>query len=82
MNSNSIPVRVPSVWMCHTFRHGWLNLAKIRKLQICSDIKNTPAILITWDNGDDELFKGDDAELILRDWKEAANKYIHPFERN
>lgn len=75
-------IKIPTIWSCHTRDYGWLNLAKARRVQPCPDIKKQPCILITWENGDEELFRGDDAQLIMRSWLDAVDKYIHPYEGN
>lgn len=45
----------------------WLNLALIRRLQI---ELAPPTVVITWNSGDNSLYRGDKAKAIIEAWSE------------
>lgn len=75
-------IKIPTIWSCKTENYGWLNLAKARKIQPASDMKKQPCVLVTWENGDEEVYGGKDAECILESWLLAVDKYITPYSQN
>jgi hypothetical protein len=66
----------PTIWSCKTPNSGWLNLAQVRQLHL--GFTKQSAILsvwITWSNGSQQFFEGDDAKAIINSWQEASQKY-------
>lgn len=47
----------------------WLNLALIRRLQ--TELLPNVAVVITWENGDNTVYRGDKARAIIEAWNEV-----------
>ncbi|BAY08605.1 hypothetical protein [Calothrix sp. NIES-2098] len=69
-------ISVKSVFTCKTPGSGWLNLAQVRQLQHspAGDAFKQDLVVITWHNGDNQPFQGEDATAILQAWEEAQNR--------
>ena len=64
-------IKVPSVYSCKLPNGEWLNLALVRRLQFESD----PAVaIVTWANGDSQVYNDDQALAIFQAWEEAPTK--------
>jgi len=61
-------IKVPSVFTCKLPGGEWLNLALIRRLQ--AEYIPTTTVLITWDNSDTSIYRGDKAIAIIEAWSE------------
>ena len=62
-------IKVPSVFSVKLPGGEWLNLALIRRLELKSD---PFALVVTWENGDNQEYRGDKALAILEAWEEAS----------
>jgi hypothetical protein len=58
-------IKVPAVFTCKLPGGEWLNLALIRRLQTEGD---PPAVVITWENGQNQFYYGDKARSIIEAW--------------
>jgi len=61
-------IKVPAVFTCKLPGGEWLNLALIRRLQ--AEYIPTTTVLITWDNSDTSIYRGDKAIAIIEAWSE------------
>ncbi|WP_253274447.1 hypothetical protein [Nostoc sp. PCC 7107] len=63
-------VNTPSVFSCKLPAAGWINLAQIRQIQF----ENLPTrvAVVTWQNGDTQIFYGDDAATLIQSWEDAT----------
>lgn len=62
-------IKVPSVFSCKLPNGEWLNLALIRRLQL--ELDPSPILVLTWENGDSQTYRGDKALAIVEAWEEA-----------
>ena len=53
-------IQVPSVFTCKLPGGRWLNLAQARSIQ-----EEPTMVLVTWSNGNQEIFRGHQARAIL-----------------
>ena len=65
-------ISVPTVFTCKTPTAGWLNLAQVRQLQF-EEYPN-PIAVVTWHNGDQQSFFGENATAIMATWQEASDR--------
>ncbi|MGV0102336.1 hypothetical protein NSTCB13_00857 [Nostoc sp. DSM 114160] len=63
-------INTPSVFSCKLPAAGWINLAQIRQIQF-EDLPTRTAV-VTWHNGDKQIFFGDDAVALIQSWQDAA----------
>ncbi len=63
-----IIINTPSVYSAKLPTKGWINLAQIRQLEVS---ENCLIVIITWQNGDKQTFKHDDAQALVDAWNEA-----------
>ena len=61
-------IKVPAVFTCKLPGGEWLNLALIRRLQT---EETPPAVVITWENGQNQVYYGDKAQAIIEAWSET-----------
>ncbi|GAX41546.1 hypothetical protein NIES4075_25190 [Tolypothrix sp. NIES-4075] len=66
-----IIISVPSVYTCKLPSQGWINLALIRQIQY-DDLSYIPIALVTWSNGEKQIFRGDDAIALIDSWNSAT----------
>ncbi|MEH2288317.1 hypothetical protein [Nostoc sp.] len=64
-------INTPVVFSCKLPAAGWINLAQIRQIQF-EDLPSR-TIVVTWQNGDNQPFFGEDAVALLKAWENAAN---------
>lgn len=64
-------VSIPSIYSLKLPNGEWLNLALVRRLQFESE---PPVAILTWSNGDSQLYNGDQALAIVQAWEEASAK--------
>lgn len=62
-------IKVPAVYTLKIPGGEWLNLALIRRLQ--TELLPTTAVVITWENGDNTVYRGDKALAIIEAWNEV-----------
>jgi hypothetical protein len=48
---------------------GWINLAQVRQIEADDDYLT---VVITWSNGEKQVFKHDDAKAVIDAWIEAS----------
>ncbi|MBH8564717.1 hypothetical protein I8748_22910 [Nostoc sp. CENA67] len=72
-------ISVNSVFTCKTPNSGWLNLAQVRQLhfvpaaEAVTEIgKSKDFVVVTWHNGDKQIFSDEDATAIHQVWVEAT----------
>lgn len=58
-------IKVPAVFTCKLPGGEWLNLALIRRLQTEEE---PSAVVITWENGQNQIYYGDKAKSIIEAW--------------
>jgi hypothetical protein len=63
--------KVPSVYTCKLPSQGLINLALIRQIQY-EDLNYIPIALVTWSNGEKQIFRGDDAIALIDSWNSAT----------
>ncbi|NER36207.1 MAG: hypothetical protein F6J93_19855 [Oscillatoria sp. SIO1A7] len=63
-------VRVPAVWSCKLHSNQWLNLAHIRHMEVFPQ-SWIPYVTVTWDNGNRQIFEGEDANILIDAWEQA-----------
>ncbi|MEH2258309.1 hypothetical protein [Nostoc sp.] len=63
-------VNTPSVFTCKLPTAGWINLAQIRQIRF-EDLPSR-TLVVTWQNGDTQLFFSEDAVALIAAWEEAA----------
>ncbi|MDZ8052960.1 MAG: hypothetical protein RMX68_005800 [Aulosira sp. ZfuVER01] len=66
-------ISVKSVFTCKTPSAGWVNLAQIRQV---IDDKNEGIIIVTWCDGDTQVFYGENASAIIAALEEAPSPSI------
>lgn len=64
-------INTPSVFSCKLPAAGWINLSLVRQIQ--SEDFPTRVVVVTWLNGDKQIFHGEDAVALLKAWENAAN---------
>lgn len=64
-------IKVPSVFSLKLPDGEWLNLALVRRLQF---ELQPPVAIITWSNGDFQVYNGDQALAIVEAWEQATAK--------
>jgi len=64
-------ISVPAVFTCKTPSAGWVNLAQIRQV---IDDQEERLIVVSWLNGDTQLFYGENAEAILGSLNESEQR--------
>jgi hypothetical protein len=62
-------IKVTCVFSCKLPNGEWLNLALIRRLQL--ELDPSPILVLTWENGDSQTYRGDKALAIVEAWEEA-----------
>lgn len=72
-------ISVPTVHSLKLPPGEWLNLALIRRLQFELE---PPSAIVTWSNGDSQLYNGDQALAIVEAWEEATAKISGQFSRS
>jgi hypothetical protein len=55
-------IQVPSTYPIKLPQGEWINLASFRRVEIIDD---KPVICIIWDNNDDSIYQGEQAQAIL-----------------
>lgn len=69
-------ISVPTVFTCKLPTAGWLNLAQMRQIQVEQEVFTEPVVMITWNNGDNQLFHGDNAKAILSTLEQADTRQL------
>lgn len=64
-------ISIPSIYSLKLPNGEWLNLALVRRLQFESD---PPVAIVTWANGDSQVYNDDQALAIAQAWEEAPTK--------
>lgn len=59
-----------AVFTCKTPTAGWLNLAQIRQLQF--EELPYPIAVVTWFNGDQQVFTYEDGIAIMDNWLQTS----------
>ncbi|MEH2030252.1 MAG: hypothetical protein V7K67_11350 [Nostoc sp.] len=75
-------ISVPTVFTCKTPTAGWINLAQIR--QVIED-EDEKVIVVTWHNGDTQVFYGENAVAIVSSFTQAQrcfNNYLRHNRRS
>ncbi|MCC5641333.1 hypothetical protein LC593_37175, partial [Nostoc sp. CHAB 5844] len=67
-------ISVPTIFSCKLPDGGWINLAQIRQLE---PDPPTGKVVVTWLNGEKQLFEDENANAILQTWQEAADRGQH-----
>ncbi|MEH2424495.1 MAG: hypothetical protein V7K48_27375 [Nostoc sp.] len=57
-------VNTPSVFSCKLPAAGWINLAQIRQIQY-EELPNR-IVAVTWQNGDKQIFRGEDTAALIK----------------
>ncbi|BAZ49587.1 hypothetical protein NIES4103_21990 [Nostoc sp. NIES-4103] len=77
-------ISTPSVFTCKTPNSGWLNLVQVRQLhfvpaaEAVTEIgKSKDFVVVTWHNGDKQIFQDDDALALVKAWENATNLLIN-----
>jgi hypothetical protein len=64
--------------LCQTHTRGWVNLAYARQIHFrkADDLNPTAQIvcIITWSNGNSEVFLGRDARAIIQFWRNYVQR--------
>jgi hypothetical protein len=69
-------ISVPTVFTCKLPTAGWLNLAQMRQVQVEEEVFNQPVVMITWQNGDNQVFHGENAKAIITALSEASTRQL------
>lgn len=64
-------IKVPSIYSCKLPGGEWLNLALVRRLEF---ELNPPVAIVTWSNGDSQVYNDAQALAIVQAWEEVATK--------
>ncbi|WP_427159421.1 hypothetical protein ACQFX9_25880 [Aliinostoc sp. HNIBRCY26] len=62
---------MPTIFSCQLPSGGWINLAQVRQLE---PDPPTGKVVVTWLNGEKQLFDGENAKAILQGWQDANQK--------
>lgn len=66
-----IIINSPQVYICKLPTQGWINLSLIRQIQY-DDLSYIPIALVTWSNGEKQIFHRDDAKALIDSWNSAT----------
>lgn len=68
-------ISVPAVFTCKTPTAGWVNLDQIRQV---IDDQEEKVIIVTWSDGDTQVFYGENADAIVAALEEAPSSSAPP----
>jgi hypothetical protein len=62
--------------ICKLPNQGWINLALIRQVEYDNFNYDTMIVIVTWSNGEKQVFHSADAKALIDSWNEQINSSL------
>lgn len=70
------------MYSCKLPGDRWVNLALIRSIEFERGVGFEPVAIVTWDNGDKQMFRDEKAIALIQAWEEAHQMFQQQFQTN